>query len=92
MTHDLSNSKTPADRLLCLSEVSVITTLSRATIYRLIQAVQFPPQRKIGNLSRWLWSDIAKWLDDLETLTQVSGSSQTPSALPLARSCGKSAE
>ena len=50
-------------KLLRLTHVTEKTALSRATIYRLIRAGQFPrPIKAIGVASRWLDPEIDEWI------------------------------
>ena len=52
------------ERLLRLREVVEITSLSRSTIYRMMNAGQFPQSVKIRSRSvRWKLSDINAWMD-----------------------------
>lgn len=51
------------DYLLARKEVERITTLSRATIYRLIALKKFPRPRKISpNRVGWTVGEIREWL------------------------------
>lgn len=50
------------DRLLRLKEVTELTGLSKAYIYRLMKAGRFPQQFKPGGYaSRWSESEIVAW-------------------------------
>ena len=52
------------ERLLRIREVVEITALSRSTIYRMMNAGQFPQSVKITSRSvRWKLSDINAWMD-----------------------------
>lgn len=52
------------DSLLRLAEVRRIVPLSSTSIYRLIQAGDFPPPVQIGpRASAWRWSDLTAWID-----------------------------
>ena len=52
------------DRLLRRREVEEITGLSRSTIYRLMDAGEFPQAKSIGpNCVRWLLSEIIAWME-----------------------------
>lgn len=50
------------DRLLSMADVKLVTSLSRTTIYRMVEAGTFPKPIKIG-ASRIAWraSIIARW-------------------------------
>ncbi|PPD07077.1 MAG: DNA-binding protein [Hyphomicrobium sp.] len=51
------------DRLLTLQEVRLATTFGRSTIYRLVDAGDFPRPIKIGpNRIAWKSSSIAEWM------------------------------
>jgi prophage regulatory protein len=52
-------------KLIKLPQVMQITTLSRATVYRLIAKGEFPKQIKLGpRSSGWLESEIDSWISD----------------------------
>lgn len=54
------------DRLIRLSEVIQITSISRTQIYRLIAAGTFPKQRRISHkVAVWKESEIAAWVDSV---------------------------
>jgi prophage regulatory protein len=51
-------------KLVRLSTVLEMTTLSTATIYRLMKKGQFPRQIKISERStRWVLDEIFQWMD-----------------------------
>ena len=51
-------------RVIKLAQVIEITSLSSATIYRLIKTGQFPKQLKLAQRSsEWLLEEINNWLD-----------------------------
>ena len=51
-------------RVIKLAQVIEITSLSSATIYRLIKTGQFPKQLKLAQRSSgWLEEEINNWLD-----------------------------
>ena len=51
------------DRLLRLSEVQTLTTLSRSSIYRKVREGDFPVQLKVGARAvHWRQSEIEGWL------------------------------
>jgi len=65
------------DRLIYLSEVCATTSLSRSTIYRMIDRCEFPQQVQISrNRVAWYQSQIEQWLRNpmgwvaLESVTQ----------------------
>ncbi|MCO6362008.1 helix-turn-helix transcriptional regulator [Paracoccus sp. 08] len=53
------------DRLLNLHEVTHLTALSRATVYRAIASGDFPAPVKIGRVSRWPASEVSDFLSAL---------------------------
>lgn len=51
-------------RLLRRRQVEELTTLSRSSIYRLMEDGKFPRPVRVGtNAVRWRWSDITHWLE-----------------------------
>lgn len=51
------------DKILRLKEVKDLTSLSKTTIYRLMNSGQFPNNIKIGMKAKgWRESDLEKWL------------------------------
>lgn len=48
--------------LINLHEVRKITGMSTTFIYEKMAEEQFPKQVKIGRASRWLKSDVLKWV------------------------------
>lgn len=59
------------ERILKLSEVKVFTSLSGASIYRLIKKNKFPRQIKLSERSSgWLKSDIENWLEERIEVSQ----------------------
>nr|WP_240511243.1 AlpA family phage regulatory protein [Novosphingobium panipatense] len=53
------------DRLLRMSEVTAMTGLSKAMIYRLISQQRFPAQYKPGGFaSRWSEAEVRAWVND----------------------------
>ena len=53
------------DRLLLLSDLCVVTTYSRSSIYRLMKVAGFPQPIKLGGpngRSVWLASEVYAWL------------------------------
>ena len=61
------------DRILRIAEVLVLTGLSRATLYRLIESGDFPqPVRLGGRKSRgvgWRLSEVQEWIRNLAPAT-----------------------
>lgn len=56
-----------SEQILKINAVSKVTTLSRATIYRLASEGKFPRPVKLSiRSSGWFASDISKWLSDLK--------------------------
>ena len=54
------------DRLLPLAVVADRTSLSKATIYRMLKTGQFPRPLQVGpNSVRWLESDLKSWMEAL---------------------------
>jgi len=52
------------NRVIKLAQVIEITSLSSATIYRLIKTGQFPKQLKLAQRSSgWLLEEINNWLE-----------------------------
>ncbi|PQZ59997.1 hypothetical protein CQ050_26885 [Achromobacter sp. MYb9] len=68
--HSLQNtptapSATPTptgDRLYRLTDVERVVSLKKSKIYALIKLEQFPRQRKIDGASRWVASEIDRWV------------------------------
>jgi len=55
-----------SDRLLPLAVVADRTSLSKATLYRMIAAGQFPRPLQVGpNSVRWRESDLKSWMEAL---------------------------
>ncbi len=58
-------------QLLRLSDVTQITGLSRATVYRLIEKDRFPRPRRIGDRAvAWVDSEVEEWADGLPITNQ----------------------
>ena len=52
------------NRVIKISEVKQLTTLSNASIYRLIKLGEFPKQLKLAERSSgWLLEEINNWLE-----------------------------
>ena len=54
---------TSLDRLLRLSDLVELTALSRATIYRLMNAGSFPPPIRIGGINRWPAHELVEFIE-----------------------------
>ena len=64
------------DRLLRRPQVEEITRLSRSSIYRLMQAGEFPRPVKVGpNAVKWRASDITAWV---ESRPEATGECESP--------------
>ena len=61
----VSNSDSNSRKLIKLTEVLEITTLSKATVYRRINAGQFPPQINLGGEA------VAWWEHEIEALVNA---------------------
>jgi predicted DNA-binding transcriptional regulator AlpA len=68
-----------AGRMLRIWEVLALTGFaSRDSIYRLIKAGQFPPQRKLtpgGRASGWVAAEVQSYLNSLQAVQVRSGCS-----------------
>ena len=57
------------NRVIKISEVKQLTTLSNASIYRLIKLGEFPKQLKLAERSSgWLLDEINDWLESKSIL------------------------
>ena len=57
------------NRVIKISEVKELTTLSNASIYRLIKLGEFPKQLKLAERSSgWLLEEINDWLESKSIL------------------------
>ena len=66
------------ERLLRRREVEDITGLSHSTIYRLMDAGEFPQAKSIGpNCVRWMLSEIIAWM---ESRPLARGKARPPNA------------
>ena len=62
---DSSSERPSLNKVIKLSEVKQITTLSTASIYRQIKDKSFPKQIKLGERSSaWFYDEIMQWLED----------------------------
>jgi prophage regulatory protein len=53
-------------RFLRIDEITQITGLSRATVYRLVEKDRFPRPRRIGDRRvAWVHSEVEDWADGL---------------------------
>jgi prophage regulatory protein len=59
------------EKFLTINEVTKIVGFKKSTIYKFIKNNGFPRPVKIGKSSRWLLSDINKWINQFkeETMT-----------------------
>lgn len=55
------------DTLLKIDDVLRLSTLSRATLYRLIKEGKFPAPIKFKSASRWKESDVNEWINNQPT-------------------------
>ena len=63
--NDSSSERPSLNKVIKLSEVKQITTLSTASIYRQIKDKSFPKQIKLGERSSaWFYDEIIQWLED----------------------------
>lgn len=73
------NEKLFGDMLINLAEVTELTGLSRATLYRWMDAGRFPSQLILGpNTVRWKLSEIRAWLDNLIPVNEYDMPVQPP--------------
>lgn len=64
----LSHSEIPGDeKFLSLDEVMAKVRLSRGAIYARIAGQKFPKPIKVGRASRWLHSELDRWLADFRS-------------------------
>lgn len=62
---DAPNVPSPlADRLIRCRDVESATGLSKATIYRHMQAGNFPSTVVIGRAARWSQREVQQWVKD----------------------------
>jgi excisionase family DNA binding protein len=66
--NDAMNNENNEDRLLKLTEVMERTSLSKSTIYRLMQENKLQSV-KIGNLIRFKESELRRFINSLEVLS-----------------------
>ena len=62
------------DYLIRLSEVMAMTSLSRATIYRMVGRGEFPQPTKCGSASRWPLSEVAGFVEARKSARDFRGS------------------
>ena len=63
-----------SDRLLRRREVEQITGMGRSSIYRLMQAKEFPRPVRVGPAAvRWRASDITGWVESRPIATSAVG-------------------
>jgi prophage regulatory protein len=73
MTTDAAQTRTPKHfpppqkKFLRLSKVMESTGLSRSSIYRKIEAAEFPRQVRLGPKSvAWIEAEVQAWMEQLE--------------------------
>jgi len=70
MTHNLDSQQ-----LLALRDIKRITSWSRSTIYRKINAGLFPQPLDVGNHSKaWRVEAVNEWLNNLQRFTETDHS------------------
>ena len=58
-------------RFLRIDDITQITGLSRATVYRLVEKERFPRPRRIGDRAvAWVHSEVEEWADGLPIANQ----------------------
>jgi prophage regulatory protein len=57
------NTSPAPDKLLRLRDLVELTALSRATIYRLMNAGKFPTPIQIGGANRWPAGELAQFIE-----------------------------
>lgn len=63
-THNSKSEVGSPDKLLSLVEVQRLMSLSRSTIYRMIEDSRFPRPLKIGHTSRWPSSEVDTFIEN----------------------------
>jgi prophage regulatory protein len=61
----VATAAAPSKRLLPLKEVLQRVPVSRARVYQLIAAGEFPRQVKVGTRSAWIEHEVDRWVDSL---------------------------
>jgi prophage regulatory protein len=64
------NTTIESRRMIRLSDVSDMVGLKHTAIYAKIKKGTFPAPIKIGYASRWIESEVKKWIDDHVELTR----------------------
>lgn len=55
------------NQLLSVKQVCEITSISRSTVYRKVEAGTFPPPVHLGgNMVRWVLRDVQNWIQKLK--------------------------
>lgn len=64
-TSSFSNHPRDEDelRLINLPEVRRLTSLSRSSVYQMIDRGEFPSIVKVGRSSRWVAAEVRRWID-----------------------------
>lgn len=61
-------ARTTFDRLLRINDVLAVISVSRASLYRMIEIGQFPRPVKIGTMSAWPVSEVVAYIDGRKRL------------------------
>lgn len=69
LTMDVKETRFDELRLLRIRQVLDVVPLSKASLYRMIQAKKFPSPRSLGGCAVWDYQEIKRWKEDF-----VSGS------------------
>jgi len=65
------------DRVIPIAELSRLTSLSTATIYRWIKGGQFPSPLQLGpNRVGWLSSEVQEWLKSRRRAASTAGAEE----------------
>jgi len=54
------------DRLIAIKDLESFLGISRPTIYRLVACGKFPRPIRIGRSTRWLWSEVDRYIKRLK--------------------------
>lgn len=64
MTTQKNNSSLFNDKMVDMKFITEFTGLTDKWFYKLISEGQFPKPIKLGRSSRWLESEVAKWVNE----------------------------
>lgn len=64
MTTQNNNSSLLNDKMVDMKFITEFTGLTDKWFYKLISEGQFPKPIKLGRSSRWLESEVAKWVNE----------------------------